>query len=155
MCGPSLLSRQRLLPSRCHTILKRLFIQDLAIKSIYDANTLLNLTGEFWDDIDIPGLGYNFVCVCRVSNKPEKEISNEIQAILRQITASVSFLPLIESQCTFEMLMYTDKDAEVPVVLCIFISLFLSLLSIVYMHVCMHTFGGMEACKDMFGYNYK
>eukprot|EP00039_Didymoeca_costata_P020451 m.341308 g.341308 ORF g.341308 m.341308 type:complete len:203 (-) comp19992_c0_seq1:166-774(-) len=48
------------------------------------------------------------------SNKSEKEINNEIQAIIRQITASVSFLPMINAQCTFEMLIYTDKDADVP-----------------------------------------
>lgn len=39
---------------------------------------------------------------------------SEIQAIIRQITASVSFLPLLEEQCTFDLLVYTDKDSEVP-----------------------------------------
>ncbi|GAB9464592.1 hypothetical protein Gpo141_00002021 [Globisporangium polare] len=46
--------------------------------------------------------------------KPKKEIMSEIQAIIRQITASVSFLPLLEEQCTFDLLVYTDKDSEVP-----------------------------------------
>ncbi|TYZ62029.1 hypothetical protein PybrP1_011531 [[Pythium] brassicae (nom. inval.)] len=46
--------------------------------------------------------------------KPRKEIMSEIQAIIRQITASVSFLPLLEEQCTFDLLVYTDKDSEVP-----------------------------------------
>ena len=31
--------------------------------------------------------------------KPEKEITAEIQAIVRQITASVTFLPLLEDAC--------------------------------------------------------
>lgn len=31
--------------------------------------------------------------------KTEKEIHNEIQAIIRQITASVTFLPVIEEKC--------------------------------------------------------
>jgi mitotic spindle assembly checkpoint protein MAD2 len=47
-------------------------------------------------------------------NKSEKEISAEIQAIIRQITASVTFLPLIQEPCTFDLLVYTPKDANVP-----------------------------------------
>ncbi|KAI9143308.1 mitotic spindle checkpoint component mad2 [Paraphysoderma sedebokerense] len=46
--------------------------------------------------------------------KDEKEIHSEIQAIIRQITASVTFLPVLEEPCTFNILVYTDKDAEVP-----------------------------------------
>lgn len=46
--------------------------------------------------------------------KPKKEVMSEIQAILRQITASVSFLPLLEEQCAFDLLVYTDKNSEVP-----------------------------------------
>eukprot|EP00992_Anisonema_acinus_P007804 TRINITY_DN3797_c0_g1_i1.p1 TRINITY_DN3797_c0_g1~~TRINITY_DN3797_c0_g1_i1.p1 ORF type:complete len:204 (-),score=28.08 TRINITY_DN3797_c0_g1_i1:53-664(-) len=47
-------------------------------------------------------------------SKPEKEIQTEIQAIIRQITASVTFLPLLQETCTFDLLVYTDKDCEVP-----------------------------------------
>ncbi|KAL1508510.1 hypothetical protein AB1Y20_004611 [Prymnesium parvum] len=47
-------------------------------------------------------------------DKPEKEIMSEIQAIIRQITASVTFLPLLEEACTFDMLVYTDDDVQVP-----------------------------------------
>lgn len=39
---------------------------------------------------------------------------SEIQAIIRQITASVSFLPILEEQCAFDLLVYTDKNSEVP-----------------------------------------
>ncbi|CAK4074346.1 unnamed protein product [Aphanomyces euteiches] len=39
---------------------------------------------------------------------------SEIQAIMRQITASVSFLPLLNDPCTFDLLVYTDKDVLVP-----------------------------------------
>ncbi|KAJ3291563.1 Mitotic spindle checkpoint component mad2 [Rhizoclosmatium sp. JEL0117] len=46
--------------------------------------------------------------------KTEKEIHAEIAAIMRQITASVSFLPMMTEPCTFNVLTYTDKDAEVP-----------------------------------------
>jgi mitotic spindle assembly checkpoint protein MAD2 len=31
-------------------------------------------------------------------------VQSEIQAILRQITASVSFLPMLEEACTFDLL---------------------------------------------------
>ncbi|KAL0214670.1 hypothetical protein P9112_006854 [Eukaryota sp. TZLM1-RC] len=48
------------------------------------------------------------------SSKSEKQIQSEIQAILRQITASVTFLPLIDDPCTFELLCYTNIDADVP-----------------------------------------
>ncbi|CAH0520459.1 unnamed protein product [Peronospora belbahrii] len=48
------------------------------------------------------------------ASKSKKEIMAEIQAIIRQITASVSFLPLLEEQCAFDLLVYTDKNSEVP-----------------------------------------
>lgn len=47
-------------------------------------------------------------------NKSIKDIHNEIQAIIRQITASVTFLPLLQEPCTFDLLVYTDKDVEAP-----------------------------------------
>eukprot|EP01090_Pellita_catalonica_P004413 TRINITY_DN14241_c0_g1_i1.p1 TRINITY_DN14241_c0_g1~~TRINITY_DN14241_c0_g1_i1.p1 ORF type:complete len:202 (+),score=34.03 TRINITY_DN14241_c0_g1_i1:77-682(+) len=46
--------------------------------------------------------------------KDEKDIQSEIQAIIRQICASVTFLPLLEAACTFDLLVYTDKDLSVP-----------------------------------------
>jgi|TARA_B110000977_G_scaffold178142_2_gene235425 mitotic spindle assembly checkpoint protein MAD2 len=46
--------------------------------------------------------------------KSEKEITAEISAIIRQVTASVTFLPLLEEPCTFDLLAYTDADSEVP-----------------------------------------
>ncbi|KAJ3117504.1 hypothetical protein HK098_006241 [Nowakowskiella sp. JEL0407] len=46
--------------------------------------------------------------------KTVKEINSEISSILRQITASVSFLPMLDDPCTFNILAYTEKDAEVP-----------------------------------------
>ena len=32
----------------------------------------------------------------------------------RQITASVTFLPLLDEPCTFDLLVYTDADSAVP-----------------------------------------
>jgi mitotic spindle assembly checkpoint protein MAD2 len=46
--------------------------------------------------------------------KSLKEIHNDIQAIIRQITASVTFLPLLQEPCTFDLLIYTDSDVQVP-----------------------------------------
>jgi mitotic spindle assembly checkpoint protein MAD2 len=77
----------------------------------------------------------------RSREKNEQDIKNEIQAIIRQITASVTFLPVLEEKCvcvfflisidkfkmlywinsfnskftgTINILAFTDKDVEVP-----------------------------------------
>ncbi|KAF5702295.1 mitotic spindle assembly checkpoint MAD2 [Fusarium globosum] len=47
--------------------------------------------------------------------KTETEIQAEIAAIFRQITASVTFLPQLSGDCTFNVLVYADADSEVPV----------------------------------------
>ena len=49
-----------------------------------------------------------------LARKSQKNITNEIQALIKQITASVTFLPLLSEPCTFDMLVYTDAQAEVP-----------------------------------------
>ncbi|KAI9813275.1 MAG: Mitotic spindle checkpoint component mad2 [Pycnora praestabilis] len=46
--------------------------------------------------------------------KTEKEIQSEIQSIFRQITASVTFLPTLDGNCTFNVLVYADADSNVP-----------------------------------------
>ncbi len=38
--------------------------------------------------------------------KSTKDIQSEIQAVLRQITASVTFLPILQEPCTFDLLVY-------------------------------------------------
>lgn len=47
--------------------------------------------------------------------KTEKEIQSEIQSIFRQITASVTFLPQLDGNCTFNVLVYADADSDVPI----------------------------------------
>lgn len=47
-------------------------------------------------------------------SKTVKEVHDEIQAIIRQITASVTFLPLLNEPCSFDLLIYTTKTAVVP-----------------------------------------
>ncbi|KAF5693058.1 mitotic spindle assembly checkpoint MAD2 [Fusarium denticulatum] len=49
------------------------------------------------------------------TEKTETEIQAEIAAIFRQITASVTFLPQLSGDCTFNVLVYADADSEVPV----------------------------------------
>lgn len=46
--------------------------------------------------------------------KSNSAIVAEIQALVRQITASVTFLPLLDERCEFDMLIYTKKDAQTP-----------------------------------------
>ncbi|CAK0759716.1 hypothetical protein CVIRNUC_002719 [Coccomyxa viridis] len=46
--------------------------------------------------------------------KPQSEITKEIQAIIRQITASVTFLPLLSDRCSFDLLVYTNAESAVP-----------------------------------------
>ena len=43
-----------------------------------------------------------------------QEIQSEIAAIQRQITASVTFLPLNDEPCAFDLLVYTDSAVDVP-----------------------------------------
>lgn len=46
--------------------------------------------------------------------KTDAEIQQEIQSIFRQITASVTFLPELQGDCTFNVLVYADADSDVP-----------------------------------------
>lgn len=48
-------------------------------------------------------------------DKTEAEIQAEIAAIFRQITASVTFLPQLSGNCTFNVLVYAEADSDVPV----------------------------------------
>ncbi|KAG2203171.1 hypothetical protein INT46_008929 [Mucor plumbeus] len=50
------------------------------------------------------------------ANAIQQKTIKQIQSILRQITASVSFLPELEvDDCTFNVLVYANKDVVVPV----------------------------------------
>ncbi|KAM9646711.1 mitotic spindle assembly checkpoint protein MAD2A-like [Trichechus inunguis] len=46
--------------------------------------------------------------------KSQKAIQEEIRSVTRQITATVTFLPLLDVSCSFDLLIYTDKDLDVP-----------------------------------------
>ena len=43
------------------------------------------------------------------TDKDEKKIKQEIREVIRQITASVTFLPLLDCICSFDVLIYTHK----------------------------------------------
>lgn len=43
------------------------------------------------------------------TDKDEKKIKQEIREVIRQITASVTFLPLLDCICSFDVLIYTQK----------------------------------------------
>ncbi|GAU16619.1 mitotic spindle checkpoint protein MAD2-like [Trifolium pratense] len=46
--------------------------------------------------------------------KSDKEIMREIQAIMRQIASSITYLPCLDEPCVFDVLAYTDTDVAVP-----------------------------------------
>ena len=48
------------------------------------------------------------------AEKTDAEIQSDVQALFRQITASVTFLPVLDGNCTFNVLVYADADSEVP-----------------------------------------
>jgi len=42
------------------------------------------------------------------------QVKNEIGAIIKQITASCTFLPMLEEPCAFTILAYTDLKTTIP-----------------------------------------
>lgn len=52
--------------------------------------------------------------ISQEATKSKEEIQKEIQAIVRQITASVTFLPVLSEPCTFNVLVYGEGDINVP-----------------------------------------
>lgn len=48
------------------------------------------------------------------SSKELKKIQMEIGAVMRQIAATVSYLPLLDCICSFDLLVHTLKDCDVP-----------------------------------------
>lgn len=55
----------------------------------------------------------------KAGKKSKEEIQKEIRAIIRQVTSSVSYLPILrDDEYTFNVLVYTDKDTNVPIQWC-------------------------------------
>lgn len=49
-----------------------------------------------------------------VGKKDIKSIQKEIREVIRQITGTVSFLPLLDCLCSFDVLTYTVPDCNIP-----------------------------------------
>ncbi|XP_046753039.1 mitotic spindle assembly checkpoint protein MAD2A [Diprion similis] len=49
-----------------------------------------------------------------VGTKDTKTIQKEIREVIRQITGTVSFLPLLDCLCSFDILTYTVPDCNIP-----------------------------------------
>lgn len=50
----------------------------------------------------------------QTSEKPLKQIKNEIRDVLKQIASSVAYLPLLDCLCSFDILIYTKDNVELP-----------------------------------------
>ena len=50
----------------------------------------------------------------KTSSKELKKIQSEIGAVMRQIAATVSYLPLLENLCSFDLLIHTLKETDIP-----------------------------------------
>ncbi|ETS65088.1 hypothetical protein PaG_00543 [Moesziomyces aphidis] len=46
--------------------------------------------------------------------KTDAQVRAEIAALIKQITASCTFLPVLDEPCAFQILAYTNKDTEAP-----------------------------------------
>ncbi|XP_050432493.1 mitotic spindle assembly checkpoint protein MAD2A [Adelges cooleyi] len=49
-----------------------------------------------------------------VGNKELSTIQKEIRDVLRQICSTVSFLPLLDCPCAFDLQIYTKPDVDIP-----------------------------------------
>ncbi|XP_045619376.1 mitotic spindle assembly checkpoint protein MAD2A isoform X2 [Procambarus clarkii] len=61
-----------------------------------------------------PGFGPQHIKEGKVGEKDLKVIQNEMRDVIRQITACVTFLPLLDCVCAFDLLVYTHESADVP-----------------------------------------
>jgi len=78
------------------------------------ASQLTEQTLERWTfDVQVNEAATTALAVPQTQADKVRE-QKEIQAIIRQITASVTFLPLLDEPCSFDLLIYTDKAADVP-----------------------------------------
>ncbi|XP_066584716.1 mitotic spindle assembly checkpoint protein MAD2A [Prorops nasuta] len=76
---------------------------------------------EKWDfKVDYEGQPSNGTAENNTKSLPEvgtkdvKSIQKEIREVIRQITGTVSFLPLLDCLCSFDILIYTVPDCNIP-----------------------------------------
>lgn len=85
--------------------------KQISLKPVLSGSSMMNNSynnnGSYFTTNNVNNINENK----KKSNvKTEKEINAEISSILRQITASVSFLPILDQECTFNILVYVNKD---------------------------------------------
>ncbi|KAI4504768.1 hypothetical protein M0802_000318 [Mischocyttarus mexicanus] len=76
---------------------------------------------EKWDfrvdyegQVSISTINNSKVELPEVGTKDVKTIQKEIREVIRQITGTVSFLPLLDCLCSFDILTYTVPDCNIP-----------------------------------------
>lgn len=50
----------------------------------------------------------------QTSEKPLKQIKNEIRDVLKQIASSIAYLPLLDCLCSFDIQIYTNDNVNLP-----------------------------------------
>ncbi|XP_066156017.1 mitotic spindle assembly checkpoint protein MAD2A [Euwallacea fornicatus] len=68
---------------------------------------------ERWD-FNVEYEGDNSEGESRTSEKPLKQIQNEIRDVLKQIASSIAYLPLLDCLCSFDVQIYTTNDVQLP-----------------------------------------
>ncbi len=86
----------------------------LVLSSIEPVTVLERWTFEI-ETTPAAAAGNEAAAAAAVASKSVKEINGEIAAIMRQISASVTFLPLLETACSFDLLVYTAQGVPIPV----------------------------------------
>lgn len=83
----------------------------LVITNVYTKEVL-----EKWDfKVDYEGVPLNALSnPAEIGTKDLKTIQKEIREVIRQITGTVSFLPLLDCLCSFDILTYTVPDCNIP-----------------------------------------
>ncbi|XP_075233422.1 mitotic arrest deficient 2 [Lycorma delicatula] len=83
--------------------------------SMVISNVVTKEALERWDfKLQYEGCTVENVNADDVGKKEIKVIQNEIRDVLRQICSTVSFLPLLDCPCAFDLLIYAMPDCEVP-----------------------------------------
>ncbi|KGB78243.1 mitotic spindle assembly checkpoint protein MAD2 [Cryptococcus deuterogattii R265] len=90
----------------------------LAIKSVETGETLERWQFDIYTDestfASLPG-GPPKSAGSKKKEKTEKEVQGEIREIMKQITSSVTFLPILEEECTFTILAHTNDSPDVAI----------------------------------------
>ena len=63
---------------------------------------------------DVDAQSPNSGAAARAPPKSDDVVRAEIQALMRQITASVTMLPVIDEECAFDLLVYASAECSIP-----------------------------------------